>query len=235
MLQNAPEFNSVGGGFGGFGGFGGGGIGGLGLVGLVGLNNLFDRDRGHKDGDARGMIGENALLAAIANAKDTTVAEGRNLANAVCEAEKTNLQQFYAAAIQASNNTQAIKDQATAFAIVNDKRFDDLAAAGTAQTATILARINDAETQNLRDQLFETRRRVDTREQEINIINTNTNVNAQFQAQAQVQAQRDFENQRRFDSLFNSFNQVNRTAQDIINLGTMTASGTQATTATNIK
>lgn len=116
MLQNAPEFNSVGGGFGGFGGFGGG-IGGLGLVGLVGLNNLFDRDLGRKDDCGGPGVNELATLQAISNAKDTTVAEGRVLGASICESEKTSLQQFYAAAIQASSNTQAIKDQATAFAI----------------------------------------------------------------------------------------------------------------------
>ncbi len=168
------------------------------------------------------------MLAAIANSKDTTVAEGRNLANAICDAEKTNLQQFYAAAIQSANNTQAIKDQATAFAIVNDKRFDDLAAAGVLQTASILAKINQTEIDNLRDQLFGERRRGDSREVEINIANSNAQT--QGQVQAQFQAQNSFLERR-----FNEFdNQINNTKQGIINLGTMVASGTQATSATNI-
>jgi len=186
--------------------------------------DLYDRRRG----DDKGAIAENAILAAIGNSKDTTVAEGRALGAAICEAEKTTLNQSYAAAIQAANNTQAIKDQATAFAIVNDKRFDDLAAAGVTQTATILARLNQTEIDNLRDQLFTERRRGDNREIEINIANSNSQTQAQ--AQAQFQAQNDF-----LVRKFNEFdNQINNTKQGIINLGTMVASGTQAAAETNI-
>lgn len=207
-------------------GFGGGGF--LGLLALLLLGRRGFGGDGCDDNCAR----EAALLQAISNAKDTTVAEGRNLLDAVCDAEKTNLQQFYAAAIQNAANTQSIKDQASSFAVVNDARFDAIERAGVNQTAAILARINDVENQGLRDQLAEARRRSDTREHEININNINTNSQLQAQAQAQVQLQRDFDLHRRFDVLFN---QINRTGQDIINLGTMTASGTQATQATNIK
>ncbi len=247
MLQGALENQNIGGG--GFGGFGGGGFGAFGLIGLLGLDSL-GRRRGEGDGvtslDADGIAAktallvnqnadQNALLSAIADNKNQIIAEGRNLGDAICKAETTNLQQFYAAAIQASNNTQSIKDQASAFAIVNDNRFDAIERAGVNQTAAILARINDVENQNLRDQLFESRRFGNAKETEININNSATAVQAQLQAQQQWQVERDHENQRRFDAIFNSFNQVNRTAQDIINLGTMTASGTQATNATNIK
>lgn len=219
-LQNASEFNAVGGGFCGFG------FGGIAPVGLIGLNTLFDRDR--RRGDDDGCAREAAILAAISNAKDATVAEGRSLASAICDAEKTNLQQFYAAAIQSANNTQAIKDQATAFAIVNDKRFDDLAAAGVAQTAAILAKINQTEIDNLRDQLLETRRGRDNREIEISINNSNA------QSQAQVQAQFQAQNDLLFRKFVDLDNQINNTKQGIINLGTMVASGTQSTAATNI-
>jgi len=232
-FTGSTELNQMGGIPGGYGGFGSG-LGGFGLFGLLGLRGIGgfgDEGRRADDGCAR----EAALLQAISNAKDTTVAEGRSLGAAICATNDNIKDGNYAAAIQAERNTAQLSAQAQAFQIATDKSLDALAAAGVAQTAAILARINDAEVQGLRDQLFETRRRVDTKEQEINIINTNTNVNQQFQAQAQLQTQRDFENQRRFDALFNSFNQVNRTAQDIINLGTMTASGTQATNATNIK
>jgi len=171
------------------------------------------------------------LLAAVANSKDTTVAEARAISNAVCEAEKTNLQQFYAAAIQASNNTQSIKDQATA------------------QHAAILAAVNNSDVLRLRDELDrerrgrdrdglevriennntavaqqlqaqqqfqlqrdleETRRRFDSREIEINNINTNTNVQAQLQAQAQAQVVRELdEHKRRWDARENEINIVN--------------------------
>lgn len=228
MLQNAPEFNSVGGGFGGFGG----GLGGFGLFGLLGLRGIGDLDGRDRRGGDDNCAREAAILAAISNSKDATVAEGRSLAAAICDSEKTNLQQFYAAAIQAANNTQAVKDQATAFAIVNDKRFDDLAAAGVTQTAAILAKINQTEIDNLRDQLHGERRRVDQRENEINIINTNTNVNQQFQAQAQLQTQRDFDNQRRFDNLFG---QVAKAGQDIIAVGSVLTGTTQTANPVNVK
>lgn len=218
---------------GGYGGYGGGlgGFGGIGLFGLLGLRGIGGfGDEGRKNDD--GCRNELATLAAISNAKDATVAEGRALAGAICDSEKTNLQQFYAAAIQASNNTQAIKDQATAFAIVNDKRFDDLAAAGVLQTASILAKINDVETQNLRDQLFMERRNRDIDVIKIENNNTNTNIQNQFQAQAQVQAQRDFENQRRFDSLFG---QVAKAGQDIIAVGSVLTGTTQTANPVNVK
>jgi predicted RNase H-like nuclease (RuvC/YqgF family) len=232
MLQNAPEFNSVGGGFGGFGGLGGGGFGAFGLIGLLGLDSLGNRRKDDCNGPG---VNELATLQAISNAKDTTVAEGRALGAAICESEKTTLNQFYASAIQAANNTQSIKDQATGFAIVNDKRFDDVTTQIANTTAAILSRINDVENQNLRDQLFETRRRVDAKETELHITNTNINTNAQAQAQAQIQTQRDFDLHRRLDGVFNSFNQLNRTANETYNWGTMAASGNQATQATNIK
>lgn len=213
---------------GGFGGFGSG-IAPFGLFGLLGLSGLDRRHDGHGGhGHDGGCAREAALLAAIANSKDTTVAEGRNLANAICESEKTNLQQFYAAAIQAANNTQAIKDQASAIAVVADKRFDDLAAAGVAQTAAIIAKLNQTEIDTLRDQLHGERRRSDNREIEISITNSNA------QAQAQIQAQ-NFEINRKFDALFSSFNQLNKNTNDVINFGVMAASGNQANQQTNVK
>lgn len=252
MLTNAPELNSVGG----YGGLGIGGFGGGGILEGILLASLLGRGRHGLGGDDCGSgvtsldadgiaaktallvnqnADQNALLNAISNSKDQTVAEGRALGAAICESEKTNLQQFYAAAIQAGNNTQAIKDQATAFAIVNDKRFDDLAAAGVTQTATILARINQAEVDNLRDQLFETRRVRDAKETEITINNSANAVAQQAQNQFQIQTQRDNDLHRRLDGVFSSFNQLNRNTQDIINLGTMNASGNQANQQTQVK
>lgn len=223
-LTSGFESNAIGGmGFGGIGG----GMGGLGLVGLVGLTDLFNKRR---DDDGCGK--EAAMFAAFANNKDTTVAEGRALAAAICDAEKTNLQQFYAAAIQAANNTQAIKDQATAFAIVADKRFDDLAAAGVAQTAAIVAKINQTEIDSLRDQLAHSHRRADTQDISIAISNSNSQVQQQLQAQAQWQAQKDFDNTRRFDSMFS---QVAKAGQDIINVGGLMAGVAQTANPVNVK
>ncbi len=245
MLQNSSEFNNVGQGLGmpgGFG-FGGGGFSPFGLFGLIGLLGRRGFGEGGDDNCAKEAavlaaianakdttVAEGrGVLAAIANSKDTTVAEGRSLAAAICDAEKTNLQQFYAAAIQASNNTQAIKDQATAFAIVNDKRFDDLAAAGVAQTAAIIAKLNQSEIDSLRDQLHGEKRRGDNREIEISI--QNSNAQAQSQLQTQLQTQRD-----EFKNLFAVLSaQVNKTSNDVINFGTMAASGNQANQQTNVK
>jgi hypothetical protein len=237
MLQNSSEFNSVGPGMG-FGGFGGG-IGGLGLIGLFGLRGIGDLDGHHHrhdgDGDCAGKI---ALLAAIGNAKDVSVAEARAIAMQICDSEKTDLQQFYAAAIQAANNTQAIQNQASAIAIVADKRFDDLALSGTVQTAAILARINQAETDRLRDELEVCRHGLRAKEVEISIQNTNTAVASQFQQQQQQQLQKDFDIHRRFDSLFNSVaiigNQVAKSTNEIVNVGGLVAAS-QAANPTNVK
>jgi len=250
-LTGALENQNIGGG--GWGGGFGGGIGGVGLVGLVGLNNLFDRSHGRGGDDccndgisslnADGIAAktallvnqnadQNALLQALADNKNQTIAEGRALGAAVCESEKTTLNQFYTSAIQAANNTQSIKDQATGFAIVNDKRFDDVTTQIANTTAAILSRINDVENQNLRDQLFESRRGRDKDGIEISIQNSN----AQAQAQAQLQYQKqDADWNRRFDAILGSFNQLNRNTQDVINFGTMAASANQANQQTNVK
>jgi len=217
MLTNATELNSVGGGFGGLGG----GLGGFGLFGLLGLKGIGDLDG---KGNGNGMVAENAILAAIGNSKDATVAEGRNLANAICESEKTALQQFYAAAIQASNNTQAIKDQATGFYIANDKRFDDLSAAGVAQTAAILAKINQTEIDSLRDRLAERTREVEAKNSEINVTQIVNQQQQQFQAQNN-------EFGRRFDALYS---QVAKSGQDIINVGGLMAGVAQTANPTNV-
>lgn len=219
MLQNSSEFNNVGPGFPGYGGFGG--FGGIGLVGLIGL--LGRRGLGG-DGDD-GCAREAAILAAISGAKDTTVAEGRATLGAICDSEKTNLQQFYAAAIQSANNTTQISNQISASNVVLDKRFDDLAAAGVAQTAAILAKINQTEIDNLRDQLFTERRRGDSREIEISINNSNAQAQAQFQAQ-------NFEINRKFDALFS---QVAKAGQDIISVGSVLTGVSQTANPVNVK
>jgi hypothetical protein len=250
MLTNSPEVNSVGG-FGGLGigGFGGGGI----LEGII-LASLLGRGKGGLLGGEGGDVSlsadgiaaktallinqnadQNALLGAIAGAKDATIAEGRSLGAAICESEKTTLNQFYANAVQQARLAQDIQNQASAFAIVNDKRFDDAQAQAANNTAAILSRINDVENQGLRDQLFEARRGRDAKETEITINNSATAVQAQLQAQSQWQVQRDHDTERRFDAIFNSFNQLNRNTQDVINFGTMAASANQANSQTNVK
>jgi hypothetical protein len=53
-----------------------------------------------------------------------------------------------------------------------------------------------------------------------------------MQAQAQVQAQRDFDNIRRFDSMFS---QVAKAGQDIINVGGLMAGVAQTANPVNVK
>lgn len=270
---------------GGLGGFGGGGILEAALLfGILGGNGFGNRGNQHdhpnfpfpfphpcKDDDNNhplailaaiagakdATIGEGrAGLAAIANAKDTTVAEARALGAAICDAEKTNLVQFNALAIQNSNNTQSIKDQATL------------------QHAAILAAVRDTEVNRLRDELSESRRgrdldvvriennntntnvqaqfqaqaqaqlqrdldeyrrRFDNREIEINNINTNTNVQAQLQAQSQRQAIVDLDRDHRINARFDAlFNQQNKVAQDIINVGSGVVGASQTANPTNV-
>jgi hypothetical protein len=224
-LTGALENQNIGGG-GGWGGFGSGGFGAFGLIGLLGIDSLGGRRRGGDDDcECNKTL---AVLAGLANNKDATIAEGRALAGAICATNSNVKDAQFALAIQAQNLQQEVKDQATAFAIVNDRRFDELTAQTVNQTASILARINDVENQGLRDQLFLERRRGDSREVEINI--QNSNAQSQAQVQAQFQAQNAW-----LDKKFYEFdNQINNTKQGIINLGTMVASGTQATSATNI-
>jgi len=252
MLQSSSEFNNLGAGNGigpggwgglGFGGGGGwGGLGGFGLIGLLGIGDLLNR-RGHdgfgdgfrhRDGgdDCCESNKQAVLLAAIGNAKDTSVAEARALSAQVCELEKTDMQQFYAAAIQAANNTQSIKDQASAIAIVADKRFDDLSAQQAAGTAAVLARINQAEVDNLRDQLFLERRRSDAKEVEISINNTANATAMQMQLQSQRQMQDMNDLHRRFDFFGN---QIAKNSQDIINVGGALIGASQTANPTNIK
>jgi len=206
------------GGFG-FGGFGGGGI----LEGII-LASLLGK-RGGLGGGDDGCAATVALTAAIASAKDTTVAEGRFLGGAICDAEKTNLQQFFAAQVSQSNGVQAVKDQATAFAIVADKRFDDLTLSGVTQTAAILARINQTEVDSLRDRLNERTREVDASRIEINNINTNTNVLTAIQAIA-VDADR------KFNFLAG---QIAKSSQDIISVGSILSGVSQTANPVNVK
>lgn len=231
-LSSLNEYNSNGGGFG--GGWGGGWGNGIGGVGLIGLIGLLGRDglgghshRGGDDGD-NGCGRNLAILAAIAGAKDTTVAEARALSNAVCDAEKTNLQQFYAQAIQTSNATNELKAQAVAFAVQNDSKLDAISRQISIDGDLTRALINQNTIQDLRDQLNRSHRHADGREIEITIQNSNA------QAQAQVQAQFAAQNDWLKNRFFEFDNQINNTKQGIVNLGTMVASGTQSTQATNI-
>lgn len=274
------------------GGFGGGGFGGgFGLFGLIGLTGLLGRDGlggGHGGGHSRGgdcddsCAREAAILAAIGNAKDATVGEGRGLlaaiasskdvnvagftaiANEICDTKGAVKDALYAQTIQGIQNTEAIKSQSQAFQIANDSKFEALSRQIANDGDVTRALINANTIQDLRDRLLTSERHGDRRELEINIANINTNIQQQQQAlfnqrdhdrrdhdisiqniNTNIQQQQQQQQQaaviekhhfdRRLDSLFNSFNQVNRNTQDIINLGTMAASGNQANQQTNVK
>lgn len=232
-FTGSTELNQMGGIPGGWGSGFGGGFGGFGLFGLLGLRGIGDLDgrRGGEDccEDIKNNARNLAVLEAIQNNNSQVVAEGRALAGAICESEKTNLQQFYAAAIQAANNTSQLSNQISASNVVIDKRFDDLTLAGVNQTAAILAKIGQVEIDGLRDQLNHAHRRADGQDVAINIQNSATAIAQQQQQQFQTLK----DEQRNW---FNAFaNQLNKNSSDVINLGTMVASGNQANQQTNIK
>lgn len=242
MSISGIESNGIGGGgFGGgispwgIGNFGGGGsgIGAFGLFGLLGIDSLGRRRGG--DDDCCDSNRDLAVLAAIGNAKDATVAEGRALGAAICDSEKTNLNAFYAAAIQAANNTQAVKDQATAFAIVNDKRFDDLSAAGVAQTAAIIGTIEANEKANLRDLLFLERTKNGALESK-EVINQ---MGIAFGNQIQAANSNVVAVQTQVGQLTNVIAtlaaQVAKSSQDVINIGGLMAGVAQTANPVNVK
>lgn len=182
-LTGNLETNTIGG----YPGVGGFGFGGIAPVGIVGLNNLFDRDRrdhghGHDGcadklllmnaiGNLKDSVAEakdsladrvegtkDALTSRIESTKDTLVREARDLDNEICDVKGKLLETKYDLAIQAERNTNEIKNQAQAFQIANDRKFDELSREGERNTALILAKLNQTEIDNLRDQLFTERR-----------------------------------------------------------------------------
>ena len=214
---------------GGFGGNWGGGFGGISPIGLVGISDLFDRDgrRGGCDNDDN-CAREAAILSAISNSKDATVsegrgilaaiantndnvvAEGRALAAAVAITNGNIKDSQFALTLQGERNTAQLASQAQAFAIQADRAADEIKAAGVAQTAAILAKLNQSELDNLRDRLHASEHNSRTRDLEIRIENNNTAVAAQFQQQQQLQIQRELdEHRRRYDNREIEINNIN--------------------------
>src|SRR5437899_2502165 len=240
MLTNAPEVNSVGG-FGGLGigGWGGGGlIEGLILASVLGRNRggLFGGDGGGSaDLEASGIAAKvvelqntSNILAELGRHKDCTIGEFRGINAGLFAVNDAIKDGNYAAAIQAERNTNELSTQATAFAVAASREANT-------NTAVILAKINSDNEQSLRDRIIaleiaavEERRRHD--DEKTTIVNTNNNTNVLTAIQLQK-----IDTDRKFDTIFGAFSQLNRNTKDIINLGTMTASGTQANSQTNIK
>jgi hypothetical protein len=225
-LMGSQEYNSIGGG--GFGGLGGG-IGTFGLFGLLGLGGKNGVLGGNDDGCDRTAAQTAVLAAAITNAKDATVDETRAIDKAICETKERVSDFAHAATLQAFQTAQSAQAQATAFQAANDAKFENLSREGERNTAVILAKLNQTELQDLRDQLAQSHRHSDRQGVDISIANSNAQT--QGQVQAQFQAQNDS-----LGKWFHSFeNQLNRNSSDVINLGTMVASGNQANQQTNIK
>lgn len=191
------------------------------------------------------------LAAAIASSKDVNVAQfaalageicdtrfdlsksvsdvGMALSKEICDIRGDVKDSTYALTLQNITNTQGIKDQALAFQIANDRKFDELSREGERNTAIILAKLNQTELDHLRDELHGSRRRFADREIEINI--QNTAIAQQQQQQAQFANQRhDFD--RKFDVLFS---QVAKSNQDIINVGGLMAGVAQSANPVNVK
>lgn len=226
----------------------GGGLGGFGLVGLIGLNSFLGRGGLGGDGDFRGGAGTTVLEQNVSNIREEIGTLGnemqvafsasninnannfRALDNQICGINQNLSNLAYAQTLQGVQNTQSIKDQATANQIIaaeNACAIKGLVQAEAdatrqlvhAETDRVIALINATETQNLRDRILELTRHGERRETEINITNTATATQNQFQQQLQAQSQ-----------LFaNGLNllgdQIARQTNSIVNLGTMTASG----------
>lgn len=243
MLTNAPEFNSVG--TDGFLGGGGGGIIGLlialGLITRGGNGGLFGGD---------GNAINPAILAAIQSGQISTVAEFRAMSEEICSVKDAVKDGNYAAAIQAERNTNEILAQTTAFQVATNAQFDavnreiaGVALQGERNTSVILNAMKDDRIRELeKNEIILANRLAEEREErrhdkrghadEINIINTNTNINSLFQQQQQKQEQRDYENNRRFDTLFN---QVAKSGQDIISVGSVLNGISQTANPVNVK
>lgn len=234
----------------------GGGFGGIAPIGLIGLNTFLGGRGGFGDGFGNGpfpgvgagVIGSTVAEQNISNIREEIGTLGNEMQVAFSAANINNANNFraldnqicginqnlsnlnYAQTLQGMQNTQSIKDQATANQIVAAENAcaikglvqaeaDNTRSLVHAETDRVIALINATETQNLRDRILELTRHGDRRETEINITNTATATQAQLQVQGQQQQQQ-FAN---FANLVSD--QLARQANSIVNLGTMTASG----------
>lgn len=238
-------------------GYDGGGFGGMnGILGIAALGLIFGRGGrgglfGGGDGDGGGCGAETrlqsnadtlAILQQIGQAKDATTGGFANTALALSQGFANVRDSVQASTFLLNkelcdvNQNVSAQGCQTREAVQND---------GDKTRALLIARFQqqDATTiaeQNARIVALETRSHSDRQhaEQVLSITNTNTAVAAQAQQQQQQQRQSEFESLRALLFGFNNnFNQtmLARQAQDIVNLGTMTASGTQAAANTQVR
>lgn len=231
----------------GYGGFGGG-IGGVGLVGLIGLNSFLGRNG--IDGNGAGIAGTTVLEQNVSdlrkdvadNGKEIHVlgnevagmfatqnlafsGEFRNLDNQICNAEKAAMTAAFESRLAALQSTNEIKSDISLLSVKTDAQTTAILQAINADGDATRALITTNQINDLRDQLAAERRGRDRDGIEISINNSNA------QAQAQIQTQR-FENERRFDALFN---QVAKASQDIINVGGILTGVSQTANPVNVK
>lgn len=236
----------------------GDGFGGMnGIMGIAALGLIFGRGGrgglfGGGDGDGGGGCGAEtrlqsnadtlAVLNAIGQAKDATTGGFATTALALSQGFANTKDSVQAATFlltqQINATNQNVSDQGcqTRETVQND---------GDKTRALLIARFQqqDATTiaeQNARIVALETRGHIDRQHAENTLAITNTNTAVATQAQQQQQQQRQSEVDglhRALALLANNFNQtmLARQTQDIVNLGTMTASGTQAAANTQVR
>lgn len=235
------------------GGFGGNSMWPILLLALLGRRG-FDGFGGGGDGGCGGTPDRAALLQTLLEGQSnlraevpTTALETQNAIQQALAALGLGTQQGFANVKDAVQNGIAFLDRdvqgvnqnvssqgcQTREAVANDgdKTRALLVARFQQEDATRIAELN-AEVVELRN---EGRRRADHDELRIQVTNQNTATNTQSQAQAQFQVQSQFDRLFGAISVLGAQVQRVRADQDIVNLGTMVASGTQATTSTQVR
>jgi hypothetical protein len=210
--------NGWGGGYGGFGGpFPGTGP-------VVADQNISDLRKDVQGVNTQVESLGNEIQSAIFNQTLGQTQQFSNLGDLVMNGFSATALAAKDATIQGIINTQAIKDQAANFQVVNQENFCQIRAQIAADGDATRALINTNVIQGLRDELDSERRRSNFREVEINVTQTNNQLQAQMQAQTQAVG----------NALSALQAQIAHQTNSMINLGTMTGN-TQAATAANTK
>ena len=212
MGLSTGETDIVGGGYPtAFGGGLGSSLGGFGLVGLIGLNSFLGRGGLGGDGVGRDIgAGTTVLEQNVSNIREEIGALGnefqaainasnmnnsnnfRALDNQICGINQNLSNLSFAQTLQGVQNTQSIKDQATANQIVAAENAcaikgliqaeaDNTRQLVHAETDRVIGLLNQTKIDDLREQLELERRGRRDREIEINIQNTATNTSNQIQ------------------------------------------------------
>lgn len=226
ISQHEVSFNprAMGGGDFGFGGGGGGFLLGL----LLARAGLFGNREGGAALDVTNLI--QAKLGDIQAAIPLTA----------CQTESNINQAVSSLALGVQSGFSNLKDAVQAGQVVTlttANQTQNVVQSDGEKTRALIQSINDANLQReltvAQAALTEQRSAQRVRDVEVNV--------SQIVSQSQLQAQQQQQQQAQFQALFNALNGianqilVNRQTQDIVNLGTMTASGTQAAANTNVR